>query len=168
MQKDEFLRLLNSIDFSEHYWALCERFPLRPGSSIPLRGKKEDVIDAFHEVGVTARYDSRDRSFLVEEETIGDLTWHALFVKQRSGGVELMIGGEGGSEYIGSNFAVLAYEAKQQSDSMFKRDPFKGPPPYPRPHYNNDQEVLRALVKEFIALVRLIKAALRRHAATAV
>ena len=156
MLNDAFLCLLATLDFPDKYWALCDRFPLVPGSS--FAASKKEILAAFEAAGTSIRYDSRDRSFEIESEKIGAIEWKALFVKQR-GGLELMISGLGPEGYIGSNFAVLAYEGKRKEDTGFVRSPFSGPPPYPRPSASNPVQ-LAALVQEFVGLVKEIKAAL--------
>ena len=161
MTETDFLWLLNGLDFPQRYWGLCERFPVGLTGQANL-GRKEDILAAFAEVGVEPRYDSRDRSFAFEEERIGDFTWSGIFAKRRSG-VELMIGGESKGARLGSNFAVLAYEARRLADPTFSRDPFHGPAPYPRPDSNGDPAALREIVKRHVSLVRSIKDALRRH-----
>jgi hypothetical protein len=153
----EFLELLNSIEFPRLYWELCERFPVRP-SGVANQGRKEEILAAFREMGIVPRYDSR--TFTVEEEKIGDLTWSGVFVKQ-SHGLELMIQGMSETTSVGSNFAVLAYDAKKLADPSFEGDQFSRPPPYPRPDHNGDPVALKAIVKEFVKLVRLIKDKLR-------
>jgi hypothetical protein len=158
---DELLDLLNSIDFPQQYWDLCDRFPVRPTGQANL-GRKNDILAAFAESGVTPRY--VENCFIFEEERIGDITWSATFVKQRHG-VELMFDRASSASHIGSNFAVLAYEAKRRSDPMFHRDRFQGPPPYPRPGHNGDAAVLKDIVKSHVLLVRAIKNAIRQKAA---
>jgi hypothetical protein len=160
MTETDFLSLLNGIDFPRRYWELCDRFPVRPTGQANL-GRKEDILAAFAEADIKPRY--RDRSFEFEEELISDFTWLGVFVKQRSG-IELMIGGESTYARIGSNFAVLAYDARRLADPKFERDCFKGPPPYPRPDHNGDPTALREIVKQHVSLVRMIKDVLRRRA----
>jgi hypothetical protein len=162
MTQTDFLSLLNDIGFSQRYWELCDRFPLRP-TGLSNLGRKEDILAAFAEVGVKPRYHSGDRAFEFEEERIGDFTWAGVFVKQRYV-VELMIGGESKGAGLGSNFAVLAYDARCLADPTFARDPFKGPPLYPRPDHNGDPAALREIVQQHVSLVRYIKDALRRQA----
>jgi hypothetical protein len=163
MTNDAFLRLLVSIDFSAKYWALCDRFPLVPGSS--YSGTKQQVLAAFEASGVSPRYDSRDRSYEFELERIGGIQWSALFAKKRSG-PELMFSGVGSEGYIGSNFAVLAYDARRLEDPGFFQNRFSGPAPYPRPSVSSDTE-LEALVREFVGMVREIEQAIRDRASTA-
>jgi hypothetical protein len=159
MTETDFLSLLNGVGFPQRYWEMCDRFPVRPIGQANV-GRKEDILAAFAEVGVEPRYDSRDRSFEFEKEQIGDFAWSGVFAKQRSG-VELMIGGESKFATLGSNFAVLAYQAQRLADPTFVRDPFKGAAPYPRPGHNGDPAALREIVKQHVLLVRLIKDALR-------
>jgi hypothetical protein len=163
MTESEFLFLLNSIDFPSRYWELCDRFPIEP-AIVGHSGRKEDILAAFQEMGITPRYDSRDRSFVCEEEKIGEFNWSGVFCKQRNG-LELLFGGVQNDARIGSNFAVLAYDAKKLTDVTFERSPFSGPPPYPRPNHNGDANALRAIVKEFVVLVRQIKEAIRAREA---
>ena len=120
------------------------------------------MLAASEAFGIAARYNSRDRSYEVEAETIGSVQWSALFAKQRSG-PEFMISGVGAEGRVGSNFAVLAYEAKRLEDPSFTRSPFSGPPPYPRPAVSNSVQ-LAALLQEFIGLVKEIKGSLRGRA----
>ena len=75
-----------------------------------------------------------------------------------------MMIGESKDGVVGSNFAVLAYEAKPLANPTFERSPFKGPPPYPRPIHNGKATALREIVKRHVFLVRSIKDALRREA----
>jgi hypothetical protein len=157
MTNEEFLRLLAALEFPVKYWALCERFPLVQGSS--FSGTKQEVLSAFQAAGVAARYDSRDRSYEVEAETIGSVKWSALFAKQRSG-PDFMMTGVGPEGRIGSNFAVLAYEAKLLEDPSFTRSPFSGSPPYPRPAVSNSAHLAK-LLQEFLGLVTEIKGSLR-------
>jgi hypothetical protein len=72
-----------------------------------------------------------------------------------------MFAGESPDGAIGSNFAVLAYDAKRLADPTFARSAFSGPPPYPRPDHNGNPAALKAIVKKFVRLVRDVKAALR-------
>jgi hypothetical protein len=160
MTDQDFLSLLNSIDFPRRYWELCDRYPIR-GISMQGSGWKEAILAAFREMGVVPKYDSRDRSFACEEERIGDYVWSGLFCKTRKSGLELMFSGQSGDSHLGSNLAVLAYDAKRLADPTFTRDRFTGPPPYPRPADNHDLVELKMVVKEFVVLVRLIKDALR-------
>jgi hypothetical protein len=159
MTEPEFLSLLNTIEFPRLYWELCDRFPLKP-TIVGFSGRKEDILAAFQEMGVTPQYDSRDRSFVCEEEQIGDVVWSGVFCKQRHG-LELLIGGESPEVRLGSNFAVLAYDAKRVADPTFERNAFSGPSPYPRPDHNGDPATLKAIVREFVVLVRIIKEAIR-------
>jgi hypothetical protein len=161
MTDQDFLSLLNSIDFPRLYWELCDRFPIRP---VGLRhpGWKEAIIAAFTEMSIVPEYDPGDRLFTCEEEQIGDFVWHGALCKTRKSGIELMFSGQSQKIHLGSNFAVLAYDARKLADPTFKRDPFSGPPPYPRPADNSDPIELKEIVKEFVILVRLIKDAIRR------
>jgi len=52
---------------------------------------------------VSAHYDSRDRSFSIEKERIGDFTWRGVFAKQRAW-LDLGFHGESSDAGIGSNF----------------------------------------------------------------
>src|SRR5579862_1742601 len=105
MNDSEFLSLLDTIDFPRRYWDLCERFPIEPAIR-RNSGHKEEILAAFAEMGVTPRYDSRDRSLVCEEEQIGDFVWSGVFCKQRNG-LELIFCGKSKDLRIGSNFAVL-------------------------------------------------------------
>jgi hypothetical protein len=156
MTESDFLALLNSMDFPRLYWEMCDRFPVRPGTD--KQGRKEDVVAAFREIGIDARYDRQ--TFTIEEEKIGDFVWCGVFVKQWNG-LDLRFEGAAGKQSLGSNFAVLAYDAKKLADPAFERDRFSGPPPYPRPGHNGDSVALRGIVREFVRLVRLIKDKLR-------
>lgn len=158
MTDNEFLSLLNEIGFPDRYWSLCERFPV----DLSIKGKagtKKDIVAAFREVDVIPECPEAN-AYFCEREVIGGMEWSATFCKQRSG-LELMIDGESKDGCVGSNFAVLAYEAKQLADPLFKRDPFKGPPPYPRPDHNGDAAALKEIIKEFVLIVRSIKSAIR-------
>jgi hypothetical protein len=161
MTETDFLSLLNSVDFPRRYWDLCDRFPARPTGRANL-GRREDILAAFAAAGVQSRFDSRDRSFEFEGERIGEFIWSGVFAKKTCG-LELMIFGESKDAVIGSNFAVLAYDAKRLADPMFERSPVKGPPPYPRPDHNGDPSALQEIVLQHVAFVRLIKEALRRR-----
>ncbi|WOB06890.1 hypothetical protein [Piscinibacter gummiphilus] len=161
MTTEDFLRVLLAIDFPEKYWSLCDRYSSSPTTT--YNGQKAEVLSAFESLGVKPRYDGRDRSYAIETEKIGEVEWGALFAKQRHG-QELMISGVGPNGRVGSNFASLAYDAKRLSDPGFSRSPFSGPPPYPRPQVA-DSAALAGLVREFVALVHEIKAALRARAA---
>lgn len=164
MTETDFLSLLNRIDFPRLYWELCDRIRLGPGGQANL-GCKEHILAAFAEAGVKARYDSRDRSFEFEDERIGDFTWSGIFVKQRHG-VELMISGTSDSARLGSNFAVLAYDAKRLADPGFERSPFGGgPPPYPRPDPGGNPAAMREVITQHVQLVQMIKDELRRASA---
>lgn len=159
MTENELLSLLNDIGFSDRYWAFCDRFPI-DASGTRKSGRKEDILAAFNEVGVTPECHALNSSYVCDREIIGGMEWSGVFVKQRSG-LELIIDGESQDWRLGSNFAVLAYDAKQLADPSFKRDPFKGPPTYPRPDHNGDSAKLKEIVKEFLALLRAIKSAIR-------
>ena len=163
MTKPELLRLLNAIEFPRRYWELCDRFPIRP-VSVGQAGRKEDILQAFQDLGIKPCYDSRDRSFSCEKEQIGSSVWWGVFCKQRSG-VELLFCGKFENTPIGSNFAVLSYDARRLADSSFERSQFSDPPPYPRPNHNGDPAALKAIVKEFVFLVRMIKDAIRSKTA---
>jgi len=162
MTDQDFLSLLNSIDFPRRYWELCDRFPIRairPQKS----GWKEAILAAFGEMAIVPEYYPEDRLFTCEDEQIGDFVWHGALCKTRQSGIELMFGGQSRDRHLGSNLAVLAYDAKRLADPTFERNPFSGPPPYPRPADNNDPVELKEVVKEFVVLVRLIKDAIRRE-----
>jgi hypothetical protein len=73
--------------------------------------------------------------------------------------------GQAKNARVGSNFAVLAYDAKRLADPSFERHRFAGPPPYPRPDHNGDPDALKAIVKEFVVLVCEIKEAIRAREA---
>lgn len=163
MLPHEFLSLLNTIEFPRRYWELCDRFPIDP-SVVGHTGRKEDILAAFAEMGVTPKYLSKYRAFECEEEQIADFLWRGVFTQQRHG-LELSFGGGANGKGVGSNFAVMAYDAKQLADPSFKRDQFTGPPPYPRPNHNGDTEALKTIVKEFVVLVRAIKDAIRARKA---
>lgn len=158
MTETELLALLNEIGFPDRYWALCDRFPVDP-SATGNSGKKKDIVSAFTDVDVVPEFPANN-AYVCERENIAGIEWTGTFCKQRSG-LELMIDGESEDCRVGSNFAVLAYDAKQLADSSFKRDPFKGPPPYPRPDHNGDPAALKEIVKEFVLMLRSIKAAIR-------
>lgn len=130
MTSEAFLKILVSIDFSEKYWALCDRYS--SDFTNLYNGQKTDVLAAFRALNIEARYDGRDRPYAFEVGKIGEIEWSALFVKQRYS-QELMISGLGPDGRLGSNLAVLAYEAKRVADTSFSRSPFSGPAPYPRP-----------------------------------
>ena len=163
MTDQDILSLLNTIDFPRRYWELCDRFPI-DASVIGHTGRKEDILAAFAEMGIAPTYNSKFRTFACEEEQIGYFVWRGVFTKQRSG-LELSFGGGLNGVGVGSNFAVMAYDAKQLADPSFKRDQFSGPPPYPRPDHNGDPEALKVIVKEFVILVRAIKDAIRSRQA---
>jgi hypothetical protein len=150
------LRLLADQDFSAKYWALCDR---HPNTSSVYRAKKEDVLEAFAGLGVKTKYDGRDRSFVIEAEEIGGMRWDGLLALQRHG-PELMVGCTGPQGRVGSNFAVLAYEAMRVSDPSFSRSSFSCPAPYPRP-FPAGKDALVAVVTEFVELVRSIELAVR-------
>jgi hypothetical protein len=159
MTEQDFLSLLNTIDFPRRYWELCDRFPI-DSSVVGHTGRKGDILAAFAEMGVTPKYISKYRAFECEEEQIGEFLWRGVFTQQRHG-LELSFGGGSKGKGVGSNFAVMAYDAKQLADPSFKRDRFSGPPPYPRPDHNGNPEALKKIVKEFVVLVRAIKDAIR-------
>jgi hypothetical protein len=161
MATEHLLRILLSIDFPEKYWDLCDRHSSSAENA--YSGQKAEIVSLFRALNVEPRYDARDRSYVIETEKIGKVEWSALFAKQRAA-QELMIAGVGPSGRIGSNFAVLAYEAKRLADPSFTRSPFSGPPPYPRPQVAN-AVALESLIQEFVMLVRQIKVALRASAA---
>lgn len=156
MTQADLLALLNSVDFSRQYWELCDRFPPRPGAV--KMGTKQDFLAVFTELGIKPRYESE--TFTFEEEDIGGVRWSAVLVKQRAG-LELNFEGAAGKTFLGSNLAVLAYDARQLADPTFVRDRFNGPPPYPRPDHHGDSAALKEIVQEFARLVRLIKDRLR-------
>jgi len=163
MTDTEFLAILNTIDFPRRYWEMCDRFPL----DIPVvnlaSGRKEDILAAFEELGITPRY-YRDGTFVCENERIGGVDWSAAFCKQR-GGVELIFSEKAKGQHVGSNLCSLAYDAKRLADPTYERSQFSEPAPYPRPDHNGDPAKVKAIVKEFVLLVREIKAALRAHEA---
>ncbi len=161
MTTEDLLRILLSIDFPEKYWSLCDRYSSSAASA--YNGQKAEVLAFFRALDVESRYDARDRSYVLETEKIGPIEWSALFAKQRAA-QELMISGVGPNGRVGSNFAVLAYEAMRLADPSFSRSPFSGPPPYPRPQVVN-AAALEGLIRDFVTLVRQIKAALRASAA---
>jgi len=161
MTTEALLRVLLSINFPEKYWALCDRYSSSP--TVVYSGQKTEVLAFFRALNVEPRYDARDRSYAVESEKIGGVEWTALFAKQRSS-QELILSGVGPNGSVGSNFAVLAFEAKRLEEPSFSRSPFSGLPPYPRPQVAN-AAALEGLVQEFVLLVREIKAALRAGAA---
>lgn len=161
MTHEDLLRLLVQSEFPSKYWAWCDRHPLRPGSL--YEGLKEDVLAAFRGLGIEPKYDRRDRSYVIEPETIDSTLWEALFVKQRSG-LEFMFSGTGPSGRVGSNLAVLAYDAKRLEDPAFSRSPFSGPPPYPKPSAASREE-LETILGEFVDLVHELKHALRSRVA---
>jgi hypothetical protein len=156
----DLLSLLNTIEFPRLYWELCDRFPIRASCGRDS-GWKEAILTAFGEVDIVPAYHSNDRSFICEQEQIGDIVWSGVLCKQRYG-LELLFGGESKDTHLGSNFAVLAYDAKRLAYPAYMRDRFIGPPPYPRPAYNGDLAALMEIVKEFVALIRLIKDVIRR------
>jgi hypothetical protein len=160
MTDNEFLSLLNTIDFPRVYWELCDRFPLRPGRP-PNPHWREAVSAAFREMGIVPRYNSSEQLFTCEDEQIGNYVWSAALWQQRHGGLELTFGGQSGRTHVGTSLAVMAYEARRLADPTFKRDQFTGTPPYPRPAHNADLAALRKIVKEFVSLVRLMKDAIR-------
>lgn len=154
----DLLTVLNAVDFPRLYWEMCDRFPLHPSEL--KQGTKADFLAAFRDVGITPRYESQ--TFTFEEEEIAGILWSAVFIKQRYG-LELRLEGSGGNESLGSNLAVLAYEAKKLADPNYKRDMFNGPPPYPRPDHRGNPIVLRGILDEFVRLIRLIKDELRKQ-----
>jgi len=161
MTTEDLLRTLLTIGFPEKYWELCERYSSAATSS--YAGQKAEVLALFRALEVEPRYDARDRSYELPAEKIGELEWTATFAKQRTS-QEFLISGVGPNVRVGSNFAVLAYEAKRLASPTFSRSPFSGPPPYPRPQAA-DSAALAGLIREFVALAQDINAALRASAA---
>ena len=157
----EFLSLLNTVEFPRLYWELCNRFPTGVGPARPP-GWKEAIMVAFQEMGVNATYEYSERYFICEEEKISGFIWHGSLFMQRYD-VELIFSGQSQSTHLGTNLAVLAYDARTMVDPTFKRDRFAGPPLYPRPAYNGNLDDLSGIVREFVSLVRLIKDAIRRQ-----
>ncbi len=164
MTDEDFYKILNSFSFTDKYWALCDKYPSSGELIYSYKGTKKDVLEALKEAGAEVKYHSVDRSYVIDPEIIGGYEWSGNFVKQRSGGLELMITGRNAeANYVGSNFAVLAYKAKQFEDPSFERGPFGGPPPYPRPDYNGDPSTLKMIAKDFVCLYREIKDNLRAN-----
>jgi hypothetical protein len=127
------------------------------------QGRKGDILEALAGMGIKPAYDKRDRSMTFEDETIAGVRWSALIVRQNSI-IECMFAGKAGGRLVGSNFAVLAYEARQAADPTFKRESFKAPARYPRPHHRGSPDNLKEIVVQEVALVRLIKDEIRRRA----
>jgi hypothetical protein len=162
MTQADLLALLNCISFSDRYWAICDRYAPDLSKLVPKALSKQALIEAFQPSGVATNYDSRDRSISIDLGAASGRSWSAVFNASGTGLLEFSLVGRNQSGMIGSNFAVLAYDAKRITDPSYTRDRFsKGPPPYPRPSHNGDLTALSAIIEQFIEIVRDISAALR-------
>jgi hypothetical protein len=161
MTKQEFLCLLNSVEFPRLYWEMVDKFPLRAVSR-PDHRWKDAIAEACSEMGIVPKYDPEDRLFTFEEEQIGDFIWDGAIRKTRKSGIDLFFSGRSRDSHLGSDFPVLAYDAKKFADPTFTRNPSAGLLPYPRIPDNHDSAELKEIVKEAVALVRLIKDAIRK------
>jgi hypothetical protein len=160
MTQANLIAILSLTRFPEAYWSLCDRHPtlLSANPSRPM--KKQELISAFDSAGTKPRYDARDRSLTLDLGKLDNRAWEGVFSAQRSGFLELALFGKGEHDTIGSNFAVLAYDAKRHADPNFSRDRFNGPPPYPRPAHNGQVHQLVEIVRGFLELLGDAKAAL--------
>lgn len=165
MTGEDLLDALNSVAFADRYWELCDRHPLALGHGPVSRSfTKRELADALQQAGLQGAYDSRDRTFSIDLGNLCGRRWTGVFAASRRGSVELMIDGSADDGTIGSNFAVLAYAAKQRADPSFSRDSFgKGPPPYPRPEHNGDLASLQGIAAGFVELLELARTAIAKR-----
>lgn len=150
MNDDRLAKILNSIGFAERYYDLCDRYPIQLGR--PPGGTKADIIDVLEASDVEIEYDKRDRSYRLEPKRIGGVEWSGLIVKQRGGGIELMLNGrsvDNPKDNLGDNFAALSRQILEARGEEFTRKP-----PYPRPAYNGDSTKLKEITAEFVSFYR--------------
>lgn len=151
MENKALTAALASAGFDERYYALCERYPAGPKRR-GVSATKDDVATALRQAEARYTYDPRDRSFRIDPRQVNGLAWHGLFVKQQGGALDLILHGEAPdapSYTAGGSFALLA-EHVARSRGTTPRDTAR----YPRPCYNNDPELLRAIAADFVRLYR--------------
>jgi hypothetical protein len=166
MTQADLLAVLGASGFPEHYWALCARHPYAATGQMHRSLTKQEIMAAFTSLGLEPRYDARDRSITIDLGGFGGRTWQGVFAASRSGGLELIMAGSGEQDRIGSNFAVLAYDAKRHVDPSFFRDRFgDGPPPYPRPSHNGQSDKLADIVGGFVDLLASAQEAIESRSA---
>jgi hypothetical protein len=151
MENKALTAALARAGFDERYYALCERYPAGPKRR-GVSATKDDVAAALRTAGVRYTYDPRDRSFRIDPRQVNGLDWHGLFVKQQGGALDLILHGEAPdapSYTAGGSFALLAEQVARSRGAAAG-----GSARYPRPSYNNDPELLRAIACDFVRLYR--------------
>jgi hypothetical protein len=138
MDECGFYAALRETDFSERYYALCNRYPIRDIPLFPLSAGT--VAKLLVEIGRTAKRDSRDRSYNCEY-TLQRGSCHFGFVIQNKAIVEFWFWLEASGRRIGSNYAVLACESAKLKRATVPE------PPYPRPEFHSLEE-LRLILTE--------------------
>lgn len=156
MTKADLIVALSGTSFSERYWALCNQHPNLKGTTPPRSLTKTVSLSAFERSPSPPRYDARDRSISIDLGSFSGRDWEGIFSASRSGLLELTLIGKDEYDTVGSNFPVLAYDAKRKVDPNFSRDRFSsGPPPYPRPSHNGEVEQMAAIAEAFLDLLSL-------------
>lgn len=160
MTESELLAILWKMKFPQRYYKLCKTLPGDPEIKKP-KGSKKDILEVCKSLDAAIISDRHDRSYVLERDVIGDLAWEGLLAIHGGGYVELFFGGkteEGRKWSVGSNFAVLSNLTMKTKHPDHEHEP-----PFPRPHYDNPEQ-LKKIVKEFILIIRDIKKALRDQA----
>ena len=125
----DFLKLVAAADFPRRYYALCEQFPF--GRFTPAPCTKNDVTRILSELGHTARWDSRNRSYSIPFPLSGWDCGSGFRILYRTD-VEFWIRASRAAEHHGDSFARLANYATKLTT------PEKMPsPPFPLPNFRS-------------------------------
>ena len=151
LTEDGFYSVVASTDFVRRYYGLCSRFPLRGTSD--CKCTTADVMQILAGMQRTAGWCSNDRSYRTDV-TLGTGVIHMGFVIQKRSMVEFWFWVQQAGQRLGSNFAVIAFEATKASKRTIPS------PPYPCPlFYTLDdlQEVLAELFGLADGLLSVVK-----------
>lgn len=151
LTEGDFYAVVASIGFAKRYYGLCSRFPLRgvPG----CKCTKADVTRILAGIGRTSGWCSKDNSYSADVK-LGAEVIHIGFVIQKQSMVEFWLWVEQGKQPLGSNYAVIAFEATKALKGAIPS------PPYPRPlFYTLDElrEILTELFGIADAMLTLVK-----------
>ncbi len=146
-----FYGAVASADFATRYYGLCSRFPIRgiPG----CKCTKADVMRILAGMARIAGWCSKDNSYSTEVKLRTGVI-HIGFVVQKGNMVEFWFWVEQANQPLGSNYAVIAFEATKALKGATPN------PPYPRPcFYTLDdlRDVLAELFGLADAMLTLVK-----------
>jgi hypothetical protein len=154
MSANDLYSAIAKSSFVDRYYALCRRFPIR---DLPLcHISNGHVKEMLSELGLHAQRDARDNSFTCDR-ILKLATAHYGFVIQKQATVEFWFWLQQHDRRLGSNFAVIAFEAAKLAGSPLPD------PQYPRPEFYSVDE-LRQILTECFDLTNTLVSLLNHEA----